>query len=414
MDAKYDLVVVGAGPAGMLAGGLVASCGLKVLVIEKNKKVGKKLLITGKGRCNLTNACSNEEFMESVATNKRFMYSAINKFSTQDTIDFFNNLGVETKIERGKRVFPLSDKSSQVVDALFNFMQKSNCKLLHGNVKDIIISDSGTKKVVLESDKVIACKNLLLACGGMSYPKTGSDGSGFKLAKKLGHNIIEPKPSLISLVSNDSVCQRLQGLSLRNVSIKVFNSSNKKVIFSDFGEMIFTHYGLSGPIILSASSHIKNPESIKHYIIIDLKPALSFDQLDRRIQRELSQNINKEFQNSLGNLLPKKLIPVIIDLSGISPHYKCNQITKSQRKVLVELLKGFRINISKFRPIEEAIITCGGVDTREINPKTMQSKLVDGIFFAGEIIDVDAYTGGFNLQIAFSTAYTAYLAITNN
>lgn len=414
MSFEYDLIVVGAGPAGMLAAGLVAKSGEKVLLIEKNKKVGRKLLITGKGRCNLTNACSNEEFMESIATNKKFLYSAINNFSTQDTISFFENLGVKTKVERGKRVFPCSDKSSEVVDALFNFVIKSGCQLLHENVKDIIIIENNVKKVFLESGKSVSCKNILLACGGASYPKTGSDGSGFILAEKLGHHIIEIKPSLVPLVSSDPVCKNLQGLSLRNVSIKVFEGSKKKPIFTDFGEMLFTHFGLSGPVILSASSHMrKNPKTEKYFVLIDLKPALSFEQLDRRIQKDFSNNINKDFQNSLNDLLPQKLIPVIISLSEIPPHFKCNQITKAQRERLVGLLKEFRVNISDFCSIDEAIITSGGVDTKEINPKTMESKITDGLFFAGEIINVDAYTGGFNLQIAFSTSYTAYLAISN-
>lgn len=411
MNFEYDLITVGAGPAGMLASGLVANCGKKVMLVEKNKTVGKKLSITGKGRCNITNNCSNEEFLDSVATNKRFLYSSINNFSTQDTIKFFNKIGVETKVERGKRVFPSSDKASQVVDSLFTFVKNSGCEMLNDNVIDIKILNNKFKKVIFKSGKYAICKNILLACGGMSYPKTGSDGYGYKLAQKLGHNIITPKPSLVPLVSKDAFCKNLQGLSLRNVQIKLLKNGKTKPIFTGFGEMLFTHFGLSGPLILSASSHIKNFEANKYQIIIDLKPSLSYEQLDKRLQRIFSENINKDFQNSLGSLLPKKLIPVIIDISEIPPSYKCNNITKSQRKNLVNILKEFKVNIFSFRPIEEAIITCGGVNTKEINPKTMQSKIVDGLFFAGEIIDVDAYTGGFNLQIAFSTAYTAYLEI---
>lgn len=411
MNFEYDLITVGAGPAGMLASGLVANCGKKVMLVEKNKTVGKKLSITGKGRCNITNNCSNEEFLDSVATNKRFLYSSINNFSTQDTIKFFNKIGVETKVERGKRVFPSSDKASQVVDSLFTFVKNSGCEMLNDNVRDIKILNNKFKKVIFKSGKHAICKNILLACGGMSYPKTGSDGYGYKLAQKLGHSIITPKPSLVPLVSKDAFCKNLQGLSLRNVQIKLLKNGKTKPIFTGFGEMLFTHFGLSGPLILSASSHIKNFEANKYQIIIDLKPSLSYEQLDKRLQRIFSENINKDFQNSLGSLLPKKLIPVIIDISEIPPSYKCNNITKSQRKNLVNILKEFKVNIFSFRPIEEAIITCGGVNTKEINPKTMQSKIVDGLFFAGEIIDVDAYTGGFNLQIAFSTAYTAYLEI---
>lgn len=413
MGFEYDLITVGAGPAGMLASGLVANAGKKVMLVEKNKTVGKKLSITGKGRCNITNNCSNEEFLDSVATNKRFLYSAINNFSTKDTIKFFNKIGVKTKVERGKRVFPSSDKASQVVDSLFNFVKNSGCEILNDNVKDIIIYNK-FKKVIFKSGNYVICKNILLACGGMSYPKTGSDGYGYKLAQKLGHSIITPKPSLVPLVSKDNFCKHLQGLSLRNVEIKLLKNGKTKPIFTGFGEMLFTHFGLSGPLILSASSHIKNFESDKYQIIIDLKPSLSYEKLDKRLQKIFYENINKDFQNSLGSLLPKKLIPVIIDISKIPPSYKCNNITKSQRKNLAKLLKEFKVNIFSFRPIEEAIITCGGINTKEINPKTMQSKIVDGLFFAGEIIDVDAYTGGFNLQIAFSTAYTAYLNIIKN
>lgn len=404
---EFSVVVVGAGAAGMMAAGFAAQNGCKVTVIEKNLRVGRKLMITGKGRCNITNHCDVQTFITSVPCNGRFLYSAIHQFSPQDTIDFFEQYGLKTKTERGNRVFPQSDKAMDVVDALHDFMTKAGCKLLHGTVKKIIINDGHAAGVVTEEGKEISADAVIVTCGGMSYPGTGSTGDGYLLAKQAGHTIIPPVPSLVPLVTQEEWCKDLQGLSLRNVSVKLTDNFENQVVYEDFGEMLFTHFGVSGPIILSASSHMRNRKENSYSLTIDLKPALSFEQLDARLQRDIAKNLNKDFINSLGELLPKKMIPVIVRLSEIPADVKCNQITREMRLNLAKLLKNLVIRVQGFRPIEEAIITSGGVSTTEINPKNMESKLVKGLYFAGEVIDVDGYTGGFNLQIAFSTGWLA-------
>lgn len=403
-----DIVIVGGGAAGMFAAAIASELGSKVTLFERNKYLGRKLGITGKGRCNLTNNCSSKEVIENTPKNGRFLYSALDSFSPEDTMRFFERLGVRLKTERGGRVFPVSDKAAQVVSALRDYIVKQNVKIINQRVTDIEISD-GSITAVNTEDLSVECKAVIIATGGLSYPATGSTGDGYKFAQKAGHTISEPVPSLVPLREAGNVCEKLQGLSLKNVQLKVFNSKNK-LIFSDFGEMLFTHFGLSGPIILSASSHMRDFKNQKYYAKIDLKPALDEKKLDQRIVRDFEKYSNRDFENSLSDLLPRKMIPVVVELSGISPYQKVNSVTKEQRSKLVSLLKGFQVDILGPYSIESAIITSGGVNTKEVNPSTMESRLVSGLYFAGEVLDVDAYTGGFNLQIAWSTAYTAAIS----
>lgn len=398
------VAVIGGGPAGMMAAAVAAKNGNNTILIEKNNTLGKKLLITGKGRCNITNNIPIDEFFKNVPTNGNFLYSSFYTFTNEQLINMFSKLGVETKVERGERVFPVSDKSRDVLTGLKKLLSIYKVKVYNGQVKDITLTDD--KKVLHFADKkTLLCDSVIIATGGVSYPLTGSTGDGYKFAKKFGHTITDIKPSLVPLELNEKYVKQLMGLSLRNVSVTL--CSNGKKVFDDFGEMLFTHYGVSGPIILSASSHIKDINKFSYSISIDLKPALDFKTLDKRILRDFELVKNKDFINSLDSLLPKKLIPVIVELSGIPEHTKVNEITKEQRHRLVELLKDFKFTVKCFRPVSEAIITSGGVSVKEINPSTMESKLANGIYFAGEVIDVDAYTGGFNLQIAFSTGYVA-------
>ena len=408
---KQNVVVVGGGAAGMMAAGVCAQNGAKVILIEKNEILGKKLRITGKGRCNITNNCDVQTFMSNVPRNGKFLYSAINQFSANDTINFFESWGLETKTERGNRVFPLSDKAIDVVKALESFVIASGCEIVHEAVTALLIAQGKCVGVLTRNGEEILADVVILATGGLSYPRTGSTGDGYRMAKQVGHTIVSPRASLVPLESSDEFCADLQGLSLRNVSIELIEKSSNKVIFKDFGEMLFTHFGLSGPVILSASAHMLKNKS--YAVKIDLKPALSPEQLDKRILRDFEKYQNKDFSNALGDLLPRKLIPVIIKLSEIPTDLKCHQITKAMRFNLVNVLKSLTVNIKGTRPIDEAIITSGGIKTAEINPKTMESKLVKGLYFSGEIIDVDAYTGGFNLQIAFSTGFLAGNAAAN-
>ena len=402
------VVIIGAGASGMMAAKVAGDRGYKVTVLEKQKRCGQKLLITGKGRCNITNNCEIEELIENVPTNGKFLYSAFYTFTNDQVIDMFNDLGVETKTERGKRVFPVSDKAVDVVRALERQMNsnKNVEVLLNSKVDKIIAEDGAVKKVVLSDKREIECDSVIVATGGVSYPKTGSTGDGYRFAKNLGHTIITPKPSLIGLEVMEDYVADLAKLSLRNVSIEVYNSKNKK-IYDDFGEMEFTKYGIDGPIIKSASCRMGDLSKDNYKIVLDLKPALDEEKLDKRIQKDFQKYSNKNFENSLNDLLPKQLIPTIVKLSKIDPYIKVNQISKEERKNLVHLIKHISFRVKNYRPIEEAIITSGGVKTSEINSSTMESKLVSGLYFAGEVIDVDAYTGGFNLQIAFSTAYLA-------
>ncbi len=398
-----DITVIGGGAAGLLCAAKSAQNGNNVTVVEKMPRPARKLMITGKGRCNLTNAVSDiDTLISNVPTNPRFLYSAFSNFMPYDTMTLFEELGVPLKVERGNRVFPVSDKAVDVVDALVKYCKDSGAHIIHSTAKAFELTDGKISAVILDNNTRLKCDKVAVCTGGKSYPATGSTGDGYILARSVGHTVTEIVPSLVPLVCSNNFIPKLQGLSLKNISLTLFE--NNKKIYSDFGEMIFTHYGMSGPVILSASSHIRNMGKNDYYVLIDLKPALDENTLDKRIQRDFQELSNKDFINSLNKLLPKKLIPVIVLLSGIEPSCKVNRITREQRHKLVSLIKNFKADISAFRPVEEAIITSGGVSVKEIEPKTMKSKLVDNLYFAGEVIDVDAYTGGFNLQIAFSTA----------
>ncbi len=418
------VIIIGGGPAGMLAAITSAQKGNETTIIEKNNRLGKKLLITGKGRCNITSSIDINDFINNIPGNGKFLYSAFQNYTNKDIIHFLEKNGVSVKEERGNRIFPKSDKSLDVEKAFEREITRLHINVkLNSKVTNILVKNNkveGVKYLNSEDiEKNLYADKIILATGGATYPLTGSTGDGYKMAKQLGHTVTKIKPSLVPLTASKGsikICQKLQGLSLRNVAIRLMDVEKNKKIYEDFGEMIFTHFGVSGPTILSSSAHLlryKNVEELlangKIVLEIDLKPALSEQQLDLRIQRDFSANKNKEFKNSLDALLPQKLISVIVDLSGIDEDKKVNEVTKEERLKLVELLKKFNVTISGFRPLEEGIITAGGINVKEINPKTMESKIVEGLFFAGEIIDVDAYTGGFNLQIAYSTGYTAGL-----
>ena len=400
---KTKIAVIGGGASGLMAAGEAARLGAEVTLFEKNQKLGKKLIITGKGRCNVTNLCDINEFMQNVATNGKFLYSALNYFSPRDCVDFFEGLGSKLKVERGKRVFPVSDKSFDIIDALKKFAGMYGVKIKFAKAEKILIENGAVTGLTAGNtynfDRVIICT------GGMSYKSTGSDGDGYKFARRAGHKITELKASLVPLEIREKLCADLMGLSLKNINLSVWEDEKK--IFEERGEMLFTHFGVSGPLVLSASSHIRNTGAKDYRLSLDLKPALNGEQLDRRILSDFEKYKNKDFKNCLDDLLPKKLIPVVIGLSGISPEKKVNEITRAERSELARLLKNFELSVAKFRPLDEAIITCGGVDTREIHSNKMESKLISGLYFAGEVIDVDAYTGGFNLQIAFATGKLA-------
>ena len=405
------IAVVGAGAAGLFAAACVdTSPSNKIVLFEKNPFPGKKLLITGKGRCNVTNDCDLREFLSNVPFNSKFLYSCLGKLSPQDTMDFFESNSLPLKTERGKRVFPVSDKAADVRNTLYSTAKEKGAEFLFEKVKRISkntdVFSIQTDKGSYDFDKVI------IATGGVSYPRTGSDGDGYRFARSFGHTVTPLSPSLVPLVCREKFLSDLMGLSLKNVRLRIVDSQNGKEMWSDFGEMLFTHFGLSGPLVLSASSYVRDINSFpdRYRAVIDLKPALSEEELDKRVLSDFAKNINKDFINSLGELLPSKLIPVVVELSGIPERIKVCEITKKDRKKLVSLLKNFPLVIHSTRPIDEAIITSGGVKLSEVDPSTMQSKLVEGLYFAGEILDLDAYTGGFNLQIAFSTAYTAIKA----
>lgn len=391
----------------MMAASTAADNGAEVILLEKQHRLGRKLLITGKGRCNITNDCDVEELIENVPTNGKFLYSAFYTFTNYDAVNMFNSLGLETKTERGKRVFPKSDKALDVVKAFEKLVNSKKVKvILNAKVNKVVAKNSKVEKVIYNNNQEIKCDSVIIATGGMSYPLTGSTGDGYKFASALGHTIIPTKPSLIGIEVQEGFVRDLEKLVLRNVAIKVLNSKNKK-IYDDFGELEFTKNGLDGPIIKSASCRMKDTSKENYKIILDLKPALEEEKLDKRIIRDFEKYTNKDFENSLGDLLPKKFIPIIVELSEIPKHLKVNQISKKQRLHLVHLLKNITFTVKRYRPIEEAIVTSGGVKVSEINASTMESKLIKNLFFAGEVIDVDAYTGGFNLQIAYSTAYLA-------
>lgn len=401
-----DVLIAGGGAAGLLAALTAARNGASVLLMERNERPGRKLLITGKGRCNLTNDCTIEEFMQNIPTNPKFLFSSLHAFSPQDTKDLLESLGVPLKTERGKRVFPVSDHASDIVEALTRGCQEAGVVIRQGRVEGILV-DGGRAVGVLSGGKSIPALAVILATGGKSYPLTGSDGDGYRLAAECGHHITEIRPSLVPLVSKDESCADMQGLSLRNVELTLWDKAKNKAVFRELGEMLFTHYGMSGPLVLSASAHIRPFEEGRWEVSVDLKPGLDEKQLDARLLRDFSEFINRDFANSLEKLLPRKLIPIVVQRSGIPPLGKVNGITREQRQSLVSLLKGIRFSVDGFRPIEEAIVTSGGVDVNEVSPKTMESKLLPGLYFAGELLDVDGYTGGFNLQIAFSTGFAA-------
>ena len=400
-----ELIVIGGGAAGMMAAIAAAQTGVRVCLLERNPKLGRKLYITGKGRCNLTNHCSAEEVLANTPRNSRFLYGAMARTNPAWVEEFFEGLGVELKVERGNRVFPASDHASDIIDALFFRLRKLNVRIVQDRALSIEVKD-GVVTGVKGEQGTYPCKAVILATGGVSYPATGSTGDGYEMAQALGHTIVEPKPSLVPLESDDEFCGKMQGLALKNVSLKVKNKKGK-VVFQEQGELLFTHFGISGPLVLSASAHMRDFGKEQYSCIIDLKPALDEQKLDARLLREFSENANKDFQNVLGALVPRLMVPVMVELTGIPAERKVHDITKGERRRLLETLKGLRINISGPRPIREAIITSGGVKVGEVDPKTMASKKVSGLYFAGELLDVDAYTGGFNLQIAWATGRVA-------
>ncbi len=403
---KYDVIVIGGGAAGLFSSILLARRGKSVLLLEKNNILGKKLLITGKGRCNVTNNCDCETVLNNIPRNSKFLYSAVYSFSPSDTMKFFENLGVPLKTERGNRVFPVSDNARDIVKALCDEVKRLGITVLNKKAEKLIIKDKRAIGVKC-GDNDFLSDSVIVSTGGKSYPKTGSTGDGYKFAKDIGHTVTDIKPSLVPLETIQSFPKELMGLSLRNVTLSLWESGKKKPVYSELGEMLFTHFGVSGPLVLSASAHINNIEKNDYCILIDLKPGLDEKALDRRILRDFKDNPNRNFANVLKGLLPAKIIPVIIELSGIDGEEKVNNISREQRRKLIELLKNLRIDIKGFRPVDEAIITRGGVNIKEINPSTMESKLISGLYFIGEVLDVDAYTGGFNLQIAFATANLA-------
>ena len=386
----------------MLASIVAAQQGDNVLLFERNDRLGKKLLITGKGRCNVTNACSAQEVLQNIPRNSRFLYSAMENYPPSRIMEFFESHGCKLKVERGNRVFPVTDKSSSVLECLRNVMHRSGVQIRNDRVQEILRDENGVIGVKTGRE-VVKAKWVILATGGVSYPTTGSTGDGYEMARKLGHTIIEPEGSLVPLECAGSDCQDMQGLSLRNVGVKLLNAKNK-VLYKDFGELLFTHFGISGPTVLSSSAHLKGDHC---RLVIDLKPALDEGKLNDRILRDLEQYKNRSMENALTDLLPRSMIPVVLRRTGIAADLQANSLTKQQRRSLVDLLKNFSLDITGKRPVAEAIITSGGVKTSEIDPKTMESKKVPGLYFAGEIIDCDAYTGGFNLQIAWATAYAA-------
>ena len=407
-----DVVVIGGGAAGVMAACTAAEQGHRVLLIEKNERIGRKVMITGKGRCNVTNATYTvEELLENIPVNPRFLYSAFHCFMPVDTMELFEGLGVPLKVERGNRVFPVSDKAVDIVDALDKWLKQTGVHRLHDTVKHILVEDGVVTGVETDQHGRIDAFAVILATGGLSYPRTGSTGDGYRMAKEVGHTVTEIVPSLVPMTSDDPSCADMQGLSLRNVSVSVVDVKTGKTVYSDFGEMLFTHFGVSGPVILSASSHLHELQKGEYELRIDLKPALSDEQLEARLLRDFEANSNKNFRNSLGDLLPKSMIPVFLRKTGVNPYKKVNQITREERREILHTLREFTIPLSGFRPVEEAIVTSGGVQVKEVDPKTMESKLVEGLYFAGEVLDVDAYTGGFNLQIAFSTGRLAGLSV---
>ena len=404
---KTQVAVIGGGAAGLLCAGVAAGRGLHVTVIEKNDRPARKVLVTGKGRCNLTNQTDLQGLIQAVPTNGRFLYSAFCGFGPQDMMELMQRLGVPVKVERGNRVFPVSDRAMDVADALVKFAKQNGAQIMTDTAQGLEITGGQISGVQLKNNGRLCCEAAVVATGGLSYPKTGSTGDGYGFARQAGHTVIPPSPSLVPLTVHEGDAAAMQGLSLRNVGLTVVDTLSDKTVYTDFGELLFTHFGLSGPVILSASAHLRPMRPARYRVQIDLKPALNEQTLDARLLRDFGENTNRDFANALGGLLPRKMIPVIVERSGIAPHQKVHQITRAQREQLLHLIKGLTFTVTGFRPVEEAIVTAGGVDVRQVDPKTMASKLCNNLYFAGEVLDVDAYTGGFNLQIAFSTGYAA-------
>ncbi len=409
MNNDTDVLIVGGGAAGMMAAIAAAGEGSRVCIAEKNEKLGKKLFITGKGRCNLTNACPEDEIFDHILSNKKFLYSAVNGFTNADVMAFFEDNGVRLKTERGGRVFPVSDHSSDIIKALEKCISSMGIRVrLNTGIKSLIISDGICTGALTESRERITAGRVIVATGGLSYPSTGSTGDGYGFAEDAGLKVTKRYPGLVPFIIAGDVCPRLQGLSLKNVSVRITRRQNGKKLYEGFGEAMFTHFGISGPLILTASSEIV-PEEYKDKPVlhIDLKPALSADELDKRLIRDFEKANNREFKNSLSELLPSKLIPVIVELSGIDPYKKANSVTRQERRMLAELLKDMKMDIVSTGGYDEAVITRGGVDVKEIDPKSFETKKIRGLYFAGEVLDVDAHTGGYNLQIAWSTGHAA-------
>lgn len=401
-----DVIVIGAGAAGMMAALTAAERGCSVLLLERNQKVGRKLYITGKGRCNVTNDCPAAEVLQNVPRNSKFLTSAVTRFPPEEVKAFFEGLGVPLKTERGNRVFPCSDKAADIIDALFMALRRARVELLEDRAEALLTDGEGRVTGVRCEHGSYAGRAVILATGGASYPLTGSTGDGYAMAAALGHTILPPRGSLVPLVAEGDLCRRMQGLSLRNVAVKVRNQK-KKVVYAGQGELLFTHFGLSGPLILSGSAHMRDFEKDRYHVLLDLKPALDEEKLDQRLLRDLAEQSNRDFDHVLEGLLPRLMIPVMVELSGIPGEIKANSVTRAQRRRLLELLKCFRVDIAGPRPIGEAIITAGGIKVSEVDPHTMASKKAPGLYLAGELLDVDAYTGGFNLQIAWSTGRAA-------
>ncbi len=401
-----SLLVVGGGAAGMMAAVAAARLGAETALLERNQKVGRKLYITGKGRCNVTNHCSAEEALAAVPRNSRFLYSAMSRTSPADVEDFFTGLGVPLKVERGNRVFPQSDRAADIIDALYNELRRRKVPILQGRAAALRPCGDDGVSVELEDGRTLNAGAVVLATGGASYPATGSTGDGYRLAAELGHTVVPPRPSLVPLESPDPDCAKMQGLALKNVLLKVKNRKNK-VVYQEQGELLFTHFGLSGPLVLSASAHMRDFGGDSYTCLIDLKPALDEQKLDERLLRELSGGANRDMSNLALTLVPRLMAPVLLERAGIPGERKARDVTRGERRRLLEVLKGFSVAVSGPRPIAEAIITSGGVKVSEVDPRTMMSKKVPGLFFAGELLDVDAYTGGFNLQIAWATGRAA-------
>ncbi len=401
---KADLVVIGGGAAGMICAGTAAGYGKSVILLEPNDKLGRKVRITGKGRCNCTNNCTPREFMANVPTNPKFLYSSLNAFSPEDAMDFFESIGVRLKTERGNRVFPVSDSANELADALGRWLKEQGVRVVKSRARDILTQNDAVSGVLTDGG-AIECHAAAVCTGGRSYPLTGSRGDGFRMAEKLGHRVTELRPSLVPLESPDAFCSELAGFAPRNVTLRVYEDG--KLIFSELGEMLFTHFGVSGPLVLSASAHMRHFGTKKYELAIDFKPALDAEKLDERLLRDFSKYANRNFANALDDLAARSFIPALVRMSGIAPDTKVNSVTREQRHALGALLKAFPVRVSAPRPIDEAIVTSGGVDVRQIDPRSMRSKLVPGLYFAGEVLDVDAYTGGYNLQIAWSTGRCA-------